>query len=403
MSAREPLTAKLAGFGTTIFAEMSALAVETGAINLGQGFPDTDGPDVVLEAAVEAIRTGANQYPPGLGIPALRQAIAAHQARFYGIELDPETEVLVTTGATEALAGALLGMLDAGDEVVTFEPMFDSYAACIALAGARVSPVLLAPGDGAASGRAHQASNDRYRFDPDELWAAVTPRTKVLLLNTPHNPTGKVFDTDELALIAEVAIEHDLVVVTDEVYEHLVFPGATHVPLATLPGMAERTLTISSGGKTFSTTGWKVGWACGPAPLVAATRTAKQFLTYVSGGPFQPAIATGLGLGNDFFAGLGPAMAAKAERLGDGLRAAGFTVFTPQATYFTTVDVRPLRPDGDGMALCRELPARCGVVAVPTQVFYARPDHGRHLVRFACCKRNEVLDEAVSRLATLAT
>lgn len=394
MSAREPLTTKLEGFGTTIFAEMSALAVETGAINLGQGFPDTDGPPEVLEAAVEAIRTGAatgaNQYPPGPGIPALRRAIADHQARFYGVELDPDTEVLVTTGATEALAGALLGMLDAGDEVVTFEPMFDSYAAGIALAGARVGPVLLAPGaDGA------------YRFDPDELRAAVTPRTKVLLLNTPHNPTGKVFDADELALVAEVAVEHDLIVVTDEVYEHLVFPGATHVPIASLPGMAERTLTISSGGKTFSTTGWKVGWACGPAPLVAAVRSAKQFLTYVSGGPFQPAIATGLGLDDAFFAGLGPTMAAKADRLGAGLRAAGFTVFRPRATYFTTVDIRPVRPDGDGMALCRELPALCGVVAVPNQVFYARPEHGRHLVRFACCKRDEVLDEAVARLATL--
>lgn len=396
MPAREPLTAKLEGFGTTIFAEMSALAVATGAINLGQGFPDTDGPPEVLEAAVEAIRTGAetgaNQYPPGPGVPVLRQAIATHQARFYGIELDPDTEVLVTTGATEALAGALLGMLDAGDEVVTFEPMFDSYAAGIALAGARVSPVLLAP-----------AEDGRYRFDPDELRAAITPRTKVLLLNTPHNPTGKVFDADELALVAEVAIAHDLIVVTDEVYEHLVFPGSAHVPLATLPGMAERTLTISSGGKTFSATGWKVGWATGPAPLVAATRAAKQFLTYVSGGPFQPAIATGLGLDDAFFAGLGPAMAAKAARLGDGLRAAGFGVVAPEATYFTTVDVRPLRPDGDGMAFCRELPALCGVVAVPNEVFYARPEHGRHLVRFACCKRDAVLDEAAERLATLAS
>lgn len=389
---REPLTTKLAGFGTTIFAEMTALAVETGAINLGQGFPDTDGPAAVLDAAVAAIRDGHhNQYPPGPGIPELRRAIADHQRRFYGLDLNPDTDVLVTTGATEALAGALLGMLDAGDEVVTFEPMFDSYAAGIALAGATVRPVLLAPDGGGA-----------YRFDPDELRAAVTPRTKVLLLNTPHNPTGKVFDAEEMALVAAVAQEHDLIVVTDEVYEHLVFPGATHVPMATLPGMAERTLTISSGGKTFSTTGWKVGWATGPAPLVAAVRAAKQFLTYVSGGPFQPAIAAGLGLDDAFFAGLGPAMAAKAERLGAGLRAAGFEVFAPQATYFTTVDVRPLRPDGDGMAFCRELPARCGVVALPNQVFYARPEHGRHLVRFACCKEDAVLDEAARRLATLA-
>jgi N-succinyldiaminopimelate aminotransferase len=402
MSAREPLTARLAGFGTTIFAEMSALATETGAINLGQGFPDTDGPPAVLDAAVAAIRSGANQYPPGPGTPELRAAIAEHQARFYGLELDPGTEVLVTTGATEALAGALLGMLDAGDEVVTFEPMFDSYAAVVALAGARISPVLLAPAEGAASGGAQPAGTGSYRFDPDELRAAVTPRTKVLLLNTPHNPTGKVFDADEMAVLAEVAVEHDLIVVTDEVYEHLVFPGAVHIPMATLPGMADRTLTISSGGKTFSLTGWKVGWACGPAPLVAATRAAKQFLTYVSGSPFQPAIATGLRLGDAFFAGLGPAMAAKAARLGDGLRAAGFAVADPQATYFTTVDIRPVRPDGDGMALCRDLPGLCGVVAVPDEVFYARPENGRHLVRFACCKRDEVLDEACRRLATLA-
>ena len=281
-AAESCLTSKLEGFGTTIFAEMSALAVQTGAINLGQGFPDTDGPAVVLEAAIEAIRSGVNQYPPGPGNPVLRTAIADHQRRFYGLDHDPDTEVLVTAGATEALAGALLGMLDTGDEVVVFEPMYDSYQACIALAGAIARPVLLAPGD---SG---------YGFDPDELRGAITEQTKLILLNTPHNPTGKVFTRDELTFIAGLAIEHDLLVVTDEVYEHLVFSGSTHVPMATLPGMAERTLTISSGGKTFNTTGWKVGWACGPAPMVAATRTAKQFLTYVNGAPFQPAIAAGL-------------------------------------------------------------------------------------------------------------
>ena len=254
---RPPLTSKLAGFGTTIFSDMSALAVATGAINLGQGFPDTDGPVEVLEAAVAAIRDGVNQYPPGPGMPVLREAIAAHQRRFYGIDLDPETEVLVTAGATEALAAALLGLLEPGDEVVVFEPMYDSYQAGIALADARAVPVLLRPG-----------SDGRYRFDPDELRAAVTSRTRVLLLNTPHNPTGKVFEATELALVAEVARDHDLWVITDEVYEHLVFPGAAHVPLATLPGMAGRTLSISSGGKTFSTTGWKIGWATGPAELV---------------------------------------------------------------------------------------------------------------------------------------
>ena len=390
-STRSPLTTKLAGFGATIFGEMTSLAIATGAINLGQGFPDTDGPAEVLEAAIAGIRNGINQYPPPLGDPVLRHAIAEHQERFYGLAPDPDTEVLVTAGATEALAGALLGMLDAGDEVVVFEPMYDSYQACVALAGARAVPVLLQPG-----------ADGRYVYDPAELRAAVTPRTKLILLNTPHNPTGKVFDPAELAEIAELALAHDLIVVTDEVYEHLVFPGARHVPLATLPGMAERTLTISSGGKTFNTTGWKIGWMCGPAPLVAAAKTAKQFLTYVNGAPFQPAIAAGLRLGDDYFADIATDLAAKRDRLVDGLRAAGFTTYVPEATYFITVDIRALQPDGDGMTFCRSLPARCGVVGIPNEVFYARSEHGRHMVRFACCKRIEVLDEAAGRLAGLS-
>ena len=384
------LTTKLKGVGTSIFAEMSALADEAGAINLGQGYPDTDGPSEVLEAAVDAIRSGENQYPPGAGTAVLRRAVADHQQRFYGLIHDPVGEVLITAGATEAVAGAMLGMLDAGDEVVVFEPMFDSYAAVVALAGGRVAPVLLRPEPGGG-----------YRFDPDELRRAVTARTKVILLNTPHNPTGKVFDAEEMEFVATVARDHDLVVVTDEVYEHLAFPGATHVPIATLPGMADRTLTISSGGKTFSTTGWKVGWACGPAELVSAARAAKQFLTYVNGAPFQPAIAVGLGLGDGFFAGLAPALAAKRDRLVDGLVAAGFAVHPAEGTYFTTVDIRPVQVDGDGMGFCRSLPDRCGVVAVPCEVFYERPEQGRHLVRFACCKRDEVLDESAERLAGL--
>ncbi len=384
------MTTKLQGFGTTIFAEMSALAVATGAVNLGQGFPDSDGPPEVLDAAVDAIRSGVNQYPPGTGLPVLREAVARHQRRFYGLEHDPDTEVLVTAGATEALAGALLGLLEEGDEVVVFEPMYDSYQPCIALAGARTVPVLLRPDAGR-----------QYHFDPADLRAAVTPRTRLIILNTPHNPTGKVFDAEELALVAEVAIAHDLVVVTDEVYEHLVFPGATHVPIATLPGMAERTLTISSGGKTFNTTGWKIGWACGPAPLVAAARAAKQFLTYVNGAPFQPAIAAGLDLGDDFYAALAADLTVKRDHLVAGLEAVGFTTYRPQATYFTTVDIRPIDPAGDGMAFCRALPERCGVVAVPAEVLYARPEHGRHLVRFACCKRLDVLDEGIRRLKEL--
>ncbi len=384
---RTVLTSKLAGFGTTIFAEMSALAVETGAINLGQGFPDTDGPIEVLDAAVAAIRSGANQYPPGPGAPELRQAIADHQRRFYGIELDPASEVVVTAGATEALAGALLGMLDLGDEVVVFEPMYDSYQACIALAGARCAPVLLAPD---ASGR--------YVFDADALRAACGNRTKLILLNTPHNPTGKVFSADELATIAAIALERDLIVVTDEVYEHLLFDGREHLPISTLPGMATRTLTISSGGKTFHTTGWKIGWMTGPEPLVSAARTAKQFLTYVNGAPFQPAMAVGLGLPDAYFERLAHDLQTARDHLVAGLRAVGFVAYEPEATYFTTVDIRPVDPSGDGMAFCRSLARRCGVVAIPNEVFYAQPGQGRHLVRFACCKRLDVIDEAVDRL-----
>lgn len=388
MTQRLPyLTAKLQGFGTTIFAEMSALAVATDSVNLGQGFPDTDGPREVLDAAIAAINGGLNQYPPGPGMPVLRQAIAAHQQRFYGLSYDPDTEVLVTAGATEALAGALLGLLDTGDEVVLFEPMYDSYQACISMAGAVPRPITLRPPD--------------YGFDLDELRAAITPKTKLLLINTPHNPTGKVLDRQEMQSIADLAIEHDLIVITDEVYEHLTFDGTKHIAMATLPGMRERVLSISSGGKTFNTTGWKIGWLCGPAPLLTAARTAKQFLTFVNGGPFQPAIALGLGLPDSYFAEFAADLQAKRDRLLPGLLAAGFEVFPTRGTYFVTVDIRPLRPDGDGLAFCRELPRRCGVVAIPNEVFYANKSAGRPLVRFAFCKRFEVLDEAVSRLQTL--
>ena len=387
-SSRQPyLTAKLQGFGTTIFAEMSALAVATGSINLGQGFPDTDAPREVLDAAIAAINSELNQYPPGPGMPVLRHAVAAHQQRFYGLEYDADTEVLITCGATEALAGALLGLLDTGDEVVVFDPLFDSYAPCIAMAGAVPKPVPLRP--------------PSYTFDADQLRAAVTPRTKLILLNTPHNPTGRVFSMEEMQIIADLAIERDLIVLTDEVYEHLTFDGARHIPMAALPGMRDRTLSISSGGKTFNTTGWKVGWLCGPPPLVQAARTAKQFLTYVSSGPFQPAIAAGLALPDQFFHDVAADLQAKRDHLLPGLRAAGFDVYDTSATYFVTADIRPLRPDGDGMAFCRELPDRCGVVAIPNEVLYLDKAAGRHLVRFAFCKRIEVLDEAAQRLATL--
>lgn len=380
-------TTKLAGFGTTIFAEMSALAASTGSINLGQGFPDTDGPREVLEAAVEAIRSGVNQYPPGLGDPDLRRAIVEHQRRWYGIELDADTQVLVTAGATEALAGALLGMLDTGDDVVLFEPIYDSYRAGIALAGATPVPVLLTP-----------EADGRWHFDAADLEAAVTDRTKILLLNTPHNPTGKVFDRAELDAIARVAIDHDLIVVTDEVYEHLVFDGSEHIPLATLPGMFERTLTISSGGKTFHTTGWKIGWMSGPVELVTAAKTAKQFLTYVNGAPFQPATAVGLRLDDHYFERLVADLLEARDRLADGLERAGFTTYRPEASYFVTVDIDSIGFDGDATAFCRALPELAGVVAVPASAFYMRPEHGSHLVRFACCKRLDVIDAAVDLL-----
>ena len=387
MSGESPyLASRLHGLGTTIFAEMSLLAVRTGAINLGQGFPDTDGPPEVLEAAVEAMRAGVNQYPPGPGTPELRAAIAAHQRRFRGIELDPDGEVLVTTGATEAIAAALLALCEPGDEVVTFEPYYDSYAACIAMAGATRRVVTLRP--------------PGYALDPDELAAAFTDRTRLVLLNSPHNPTGKVFDRADLEHVARLCTERDVLAVTDEVYEHLVFDGREHVPLATLPGMRERTVSISSAGKTFSFTGWKIGWATGPRELVAAVQTAKQYLTYVSGAPFQPAVALALGLPDDYFARFTAELEAKRDRLCAGLAAAGLDVFEPAGTYFVTADIRPLGFE-DGRAFCRELPGRAGVVAVPTVVFYDDEEAGRPLVRFAFCKRDAVIDEAAARLAQL--
>jgi N-succinyldiaminopimelate aminotransferase len=375
------LVERLRGFGTTIFAEMSALAVATGSVNLGQGFPDTDGPPELLETAIAAIRAGQNQYPPGPGIPELRAAIARHQQRFWGLTFDRDAEVLVTTGATEGIAAAILALAGPGDEVVVFEPLYDSYAATIAMAGATRKVVTLRTPD--------------YAFDPDELRAAVTDRTRLILLNSPHNPTGKVFSRAELELVAGLAREHDLLVVTDEVYEHLVFDGE-HVPMATLPGMRERTVTISSAGKTFSATGWKIGWVCAVPDLVAAVRTAKQFLTYVSGAPFQPAVARALDLDDGYYTGFRDGLRERRDLLCDGLEKLGFAVFRPAGTYFATVDVRSVGYD-EGVRFCRELPERAGVVAIPSTVFYDT-EAGRSLVRFAFCKRPEVLADAVHRL-----
>ena len=381
------LVDRMQGFGTTIFAEMSALAVATGSVNLGQGFPDVDGPPEVVEAAIAAIRAGDNQYPPGIGVASLRTAVAEHQARFWGLGFDPDTEVLVTAGATEAVAATLLALLEVGDEVIVFEPYYDSYAACIALAGAQRRCVTLRPPD--------------YSFSVDALAAAVTPRTRAVLLNSPHNPTGKVFSRPELDAIAALCIEHDLIAITDEVYEHLVYDGAAHIPMATLPGMRDRTVTISSAGKTFSMTGWKTGWICARPELVAAVRTVKQFLTYVHAAPFQHAAAAGLRLPDAYFATLASEMAEKRDLLSAGLVEAGFDVFAPSGTYFVTVDIRPLG-ETDGLAFCRSLPQRCGVVAVPTVVFYDDVAAGAPLVRFTFCKRREVLEDAVARLKGLA-
>jgi N-succinyldiaminopimelate aminotransferase len=367
----------------TIFSKMSALAVRTGALNLGQGFPDADGPPAVVEAAVAALRAGRNQYAPGIGVPELRSAVADHQARHYDLDIDPLTQVVVTAGATEGIAAAILALVDPGDEVVVLEPFYDSYVACIEMAGGVRKPVTL---------RAPE-----FRLDVDALRASVSDRTRLLLVNTPHNPTGAVLTRAELEVIAEVAIEHDLVVVTDEVYEHLLFDGRQHIPLCTLPGMWDRTVTISSAGKTFSFTGWKVGWVTGPQELVNTVMAAKQWLTFSNAAPLQPAIAQALNEESDYYADLAAELQTKRDLLCAGLAELDVDVYVPEATYFVTTDVRRLGFE-NGLEFCLSLPERAGVVAIPSQAFYDDQEEGRHKIRWAFCKETAVIEEGLRRL-----
>ncbi|MFK0247075.1 pyridoxal phosphate-dependent aminotransferase [Amycolatopsis azurea] len=385
---REPvLVPRLQPFTSTIFTEMTALAVRHEAVNLGQGFPDTDGPAGMLDAAKNALFGGANQYPPGPGRPELRAAIARHRRR-YGVEYDPDTEILVTAGATEAITASLIALTQAGDEVIVIEPYYDSYAAAVAMAGAERRVVGLVERDG------------RFALDIEGLRAAVTGRTRAILINSPHNPTGTVFTRAELEAVAALCVEHDLIAITDEVYEHLVFDDAEHLPLATFPGMRDRTVSISSAGKTFNCTGWKIGWICASPELVAAVKAAKQFITFVSGGPLQPAVAHALDHEVPWAEKLRTSLQAKRDRLAAGLAEAGFAVRPTAGTYFICADVRPLGFDDAG-ELAWQLPERVGVAAVPVKVFTDHPEEWKHLLRFAFCKRNEVIDEAVTRLRKL--
>ncbi|MFB8279673.1 pyridoxal phosphate-dependent aminotransferase [Nocardia colli] len=382
----QPATvARLRPFASTIFAEMTELAVRFDAVNLGQGFPDTDGPAGMLEVARQAIADGLNQYPPGRGMPVLRRAIADDRARRYGTHYDPDTQVLVTVGATEAIAAAILGLVEPGAEVVLIEPYYDSYAAAVALAGAQRRTARLV------------ADGDRFVLDLDSLRAAITPATRMLVVNSPHNPTGTVLGRADLEAIAEIACEHDILVLTDEVYEHLVYDGTEHISLATLPGMAERTVVVSSAAKTFSVTGWKTGWACGPAPLIDGVLAAKQFMTFVAGGPFQPAVAHALSHELEWVAGLRDTLSEKRLRLAAALADTGLEVKQSPGGYFVCGDITPLGAT-DGLAFCRELPKRLGVAAVPVSVFADDAAAWSHLVRFTFCKRDETLDEGVRRL-----
>jgi N-succinyldiaminopimelate aminotransferase len=384
--------ARLRPYTTTVFAQMSALAARIGAVNLGQGFPDEDGPPAMLEAAEKAIAEGANQYPPGLGIQPLREAIAADRQRKYGTGYDPDAEVLVTVGATEAIAAAVIGLVEPGSEVLLIEPYYDSYAPVIAMAGAQRTAVPLVP-----DGRG-------FALDVDALRGAVTPKTAAIIVNSPHNPTGTVLSHAELSAIAAIAVEADLLVITDEVYEHLVFDERRHIPLAAFDGMAERTVTISSAAKMFNCTGWKIGWACATPELIAGVRAAKQFMSYVGGAPFQPAIAQALNTEQAWVAALRESLQARRDRLAAALSKLGFDVHDSGGTYFLCADPRPLGYHDSG-EFCWELPEKVGVAAIPMSAFCdpgaEHADKWNHLVRFTFCKRDDTLDEAIRRLGAL--
>jgi N-succinyldiaminopimelate aminotransferase len=392
LSSTAMTVSRLQPYATTVFAEMSALAARVGAVNLGQGFPDEDGPPAMLKAAQDAIADGVNQYPPGIGIPALREAVAAQRKRKYDVDYDPATEVLVTVGATEAIAAAVLGLVEPGSEVILIQPFYDSYSPVVAMAGARRVVVPLVP-----DGRG-------FALDIDALRRAVTARTRALMLNSPHNPTGTVLSRAELAAIAEIAAAADLLVITDEVYEHLVFDKHRHIPLAGLDAMAGRTVTISSAAKMFNCTGWKIGWACGPAELIAGVRAAKQYLSYVGGAPFQPAVADALNTEDAWVDALRDSLQDRRDRLSRGLAEIGFDVLDSAGTYFLCADPRPLGYD-DSTAFCAALPELVGVAAIPMTAFCDPAagdwDRWNHLVRFTFCKRDDTLDEAIRRLGKL--
>ncbi|GAB3707845.1 pyridoxal phosphate-dependent aminotransferase [Corynebacterium nasicanis] len=377
---------RLREFGETVFATMSARAVEFDAVNLGQGFPDSDGPPRMLEIACEEIRAGNNQYGPGRGLPVLREAVAAQRARDHGVHYDPDTEVLITVGATEAISAAVLGLVEPGTEVIVLEPYYDAYAAAIALAGARRVAVPLAA-DGAT-----------WTVDVAAVRAAITADTAMLIINSPHNPTGAVFSRATLSELAKVCVEHDLLVLSDEVYENLLFDALPHTAVASLPGMRERTVTVSSAAKSYNVTGWKTGWALAPAPLLDAVVTAKQFMSYVGATPFQPAVAHALTHEGPWLSAMVAELATGRDILVDGLRSAGLSVHDTHGTYFVIADIGEGR---DGLDFCLELPARIGVAAIPVQVFCDDPGPWRSKVRFAFGKKHETLHRGVERLQLL--